>query len=179
MDDCDDNDANINPNTVWYLGVDSDSDGFFGSQITATQCTSPGAGYSTDAPTVDDCDDNDANINPGAAEISGNGIDDDCNAGTPDGTLSIDDDFNMNNVLITPNPFNRNISIKLPLSYNNSEFTIKIYDLNGRLVLDKQYSSISGTINISSLNKLEQAPYLLKVINNKSGASIMKRLIKY
>ncbi|WP_311941946.1 M14 family zinc carboxypeptidase, partial [Hwangdonia seohaensis] len=62
--DCDDNDANINPNTVWYLGVDSDSDGFFGSQLTATQCTSPGAGYSTDAPTVDDCDDNDANINP-------------------------------------------------------------------------------------------------------------------
>ncbi|WP_418603154.1 M14 family zinc carboxypeptidase, partial [Hwangdonia sp.] len=62
--DCDDNNANINPNTVWYLGVDNDSDGFFGSQITATQCTSPGAGYSTDAPTVDDCDDNDANINP-------------------------------------------------------------------------------------------------------------------
>ncbi|MFD0843655.1 M14 family zinc carboxypeptidase, partial [Flaviramulus multivorans] len=34
--DCDDTDANINPNTVWYLGVDSDGDGFFGSQLTAT-----------------------------------------------------------------------------------------------------------------------------------------------
>ncbi|WP_019388872.1 M14 family zinc carboxypeptidase, partial [Algibacter luteus] len=54
--DCDDTDANINPTTVWYLGVDNDSDGYFGSQLTATQCTNPG-GYSTTAPTIDDCDD--------------------------------------------------------------------------------------------------------------------------
>jgi len=46
-DDCDDNDPAINPNTVWYLGVDADADGFFESTTSVTQCASPGDGYST------------------------------------------------------------------------------------------------------------------------------------
>ena len=62
--DCNDNDANINPNTVWYIGVDNDGDTFFGSTSSVTQCASPGAGYSTTAPATPDCNDNDANINP-------------------------------------------------------------------------------------------------------------------
>ena len=61
--DCDDANDAINPNTVWYLAVDNDSDGFFGSQLTATQCTNPG-GYSLVAPTIDDCDDANDAINP-------------------------------------------------------------------------------------------------------------------
>ena len=59
------------------------------------------------------------------------------------------------------------------------EFKIKIFDLNGRLVFNKAYSSINGKINVSDLNKLDQAPYLLKIINNETGVSIIKRLIKY
>ncbi|MFV8227102.1 MopE-related protein, partial [Christiangramia aquimixticola] len=42
--DCDDTDSSINPDTVWYVGVDNDADGFFGSTNSVTQCTSPGAG---------------------------------------------------------------------------------------------------------------------------------------
>ena len=86
--DCDDNDANINPGTIWYL--DADGDNFAVS--TTTQCTSPGAGYTTTALPLTDCDDSDPSINPGANEIVGNGIDDDCNPGTSDSALDIDDD---------------------------------------------------------------------------------------
>ncbi|MCF8274802.1 MAG: fibronectin type III domain-containing protein, partial [Flavobacteriaceae bacterium] len=62
--DCDDSNATINPNTVWYIGVDADSDGFFGSTTSVTQCLSPGAGYALAAQTTDDCDDSNATINP-------------------------------------------------------------------------------------------------------------------
>ena len=62
--DCDDSDASINPDTLWYIGVDADADGYFGSVDSETQCTSPGADYSTAEPATDDCNDSDATINP-------------------------------------------------------------------------------------------------------------------
>ncbi len=74
--DCNDHDATINPNTVWFL--DADNDGYFvGSGI--TQCISPGAGYRNSGIIGSgDCNDANPNIHPGAPETL-NGIDDDCN----------------------------------------------------------------------------------------------------
>jgi hypothetical protein len=78
--DCNDTDAAINPDTVWFIGVDTDGDTFFGSTTSLMQCESPGAGYTTDPATLD-CDDSLAtgsSINPGVLEVLANGIDDDC-----------------------------------------------------------------------------------------------------
>jgi hypothetical protein len=67
--DCNDNDATLNPETVWYRDADGDgyhlSDPFF---ITQPSCTSPGAGYSrtTKGP---DCNDGNAAINPGTVWV--------------------------------------------------------------------------------------------------------------
>ena len=157
---------------VYYM--DADGDGYGNAAITMQGCTVP-AGYATN---YNDCDDTNANINPGVSEILGNGIDDDCNPATLDGALGIDD-FTIENIHITPNPFNTKISIKVPLSYNNSGFNVKVMDLNGRLVFDKKYTSINGAITVTELHHLEQAPYLVKITSTKTGTSIIKRLVKY
>jgi len=63
-------------NDVWYL--DADNDGYY--TATQTACSSPGAGWTSTLPTggSGDCDDNNAAINPGAADDNCNGIDENC-----------------------------------------------------------------------------------------------------
>ena len=58
--DCNDNDPELNPDTVWFL--DADGDGFAAS--TATSCTSPGAFYTRNQLPVSDCDDDDILVHP-------------------------------------------------------------------------------------------------------------------
>ena len=76
--DCDDNDATLNPQTVWYL--DADQDGYAASSV--TQCTIPGQEYTMTESLGNDCDDSDAAVNPGVTEVCGNNIDDDCDGET-------------------------------------------------------------------------------------------------
>ena len=71
-DDCNDADAAINPDTVWY--ADADGDGYGDDFTSITACVQPN-GYVT---VGYDCDDYDAAINPGAVDVVGDGIDSDC-----------------------------------------------------------------------------------------------------
>lgn len=63
--------------------VDADGDGFGSSSLTVEDCNVPEGFVADDT----DCDDTNAAVNPGAAEIQGNGIDDDCSPGTIDNPL--------------------------------------------------------------------------------------------
>jgi hypothetical protein len=88
--DCNDTDAAINPATVWFIGVDTDGDTFFGSTTSLTQCEFPGTGYVIAAPATLDCDDSLAtgsSINPDAIEVPANGIDDDCDGQVDEATV--------------------------------------------------------------------------------------------
>ena len=84
--DCNDGNAAINPNTIWYL--DADNDNYYtGSGV--TQCASPGAGYKMSGLLGgSDCNDNSANIYPGAVEICNN-IDDDCDGQIDEGAQPV------------------------------------------------------------------------------------------
>jgi gliding motility-associated-like protein len=105
--DCNDLNPNINPDaadvcndiddncngaidenllyTIYYVDQDGDN---YGAGISDTLCYNPGAGFSTQ---TDDCNDDDANINPGVVETY-NFIDDDCNGIVDDNFVDTDGD---------------------------------------------------------------------------------------
>lgn len=73
--DCDDTDASAHVFTDWYL--DEDGDTFTDAVVSA--CGNGGlAAYLPSPSTEVDCDDTDEEINPGAVEIVGNCIDENC-----------------------------------------------------------------------------------------------------
>ncbi len=63
---------------------DADGDGYGNPSISIQACAPP-AGY---VPYNSDCNDSNAAVNPGRAEIAGNCIDDDCNLATSDSTTN-------------------------------------------------------------------------------------------
>lgn len=81
--DCDDTNAAINPETLWYEDGDADTYPLQASQI--MQCEEPAGGGIVDFPAgAWDCDDANPAVGPGFLEILENGIDDDCNPATLD-----------------------------------------------------------------------------------------------
>ncbi|MFM7770494.1 MAG: MopE-related protein, partial [Bacteroidota bacterium] len=83
--DCNDLDALINPNTVWYL--DADDDGFYVSSV--TQCLQPAQGYTIAQSILGDCDDSNSSVNSLATEVC-NAIDDDCDSQINEGVVFLD-----------------------------------------------------------------------------------------
>lgn len=77
--DCDDDDATLNPDTVWY--ADTDGDDYGDAATTETQCEQP-AGYVLDDT---DCDDDDDELNPETlwyVDADTDGYGDDSDSGT-------------------------------------------------------------------------------------------------
>ena len=66
-----------------FDSVDNDCDG----QIDEGFTDADGDGYALE---VDDCDDTNPAVNPGATEVPYNGADDDCNPATPDDDIDGD-----------------------------------------------------------------------------------------
>ena len=86
--DCDDTNPTINALNTYYQDIDGD--GFGNPNVTITSCSVP-VGYTLNG---NDCNDNNASIHPGAIDICGDGIDNDCNGiidnvGQPGGCVPV------------------------------------------------------------------------------------------
>ena len=116
----------------------------------------------------------------GVTDISGTANDNDYSTVTNTNSVLNVEDFNIKNAVIQPNPFNDRISIQLPTVFDNDSFEIKLFDLNGRVILNYKSQNVNnGLINIENLNNLKQGVYLIKITNNSDGESNALKLIKY
>ena len=70
----------INASVTYYADVDGD--GYGNSASPVSSCTGMPSGSVANS---SDCNDNNANVNPGMTEVCGNGIDDNCNGSTDEG----------------------------------------------------------------------------------------------
>jgi len=87
-DDCDDGDPAVFPGAEELCNeIDDDCDGSVDEGCPGPDDDADGDGFIDVAAGGDDCDDDDASVNPGAAEVCDDGIDDDC-----DGLIDGEDD---------------------------------------------------------------------------------------
>ncbi|WP_296383872.1 T9SS type A sorting domain-containing protein [Winogradskyella sp.] len=92
------------------------------------------------------------------------------------GSLTVED-FTLDSVEVSPNPFTSLIEIKLSNRFND-DYDINLYDINGRIVLSEVKAVSKSTMTISNLDNLDDALYFVKITNQRNGASITKKIIK-
>lgn len=183
--DCNDSNNQINPNSpeicdnidnncangtdegltfVAYF-TDTDNDGF-GTGTGQIFCQNPGAGFSTVA---GDCNDNNNQVYPGATEIVGNLIDENCDG--VDGYVGLVE-LTTESFKVIPNP--NNGSFKIVLTSANADATISVQDLNGKVISSSKFS---GNEFALELKNATPGIYFIK-IQTENTISMEKMVIK-
>ncbi len=179
-DDCNDNDANINPNasetcngtddncnnetdeglaTQTYY-QDADNDGYGNADVSLDDCEQPN-GYTLDNT---DCDDNNSQVNPGQTEDPDNNIDDDCDGV---GMVSTVDLQREELFTISPNPTQSFVSIE---SNVTGFINARLVNQVGQSVLETSFVLSNNRQNIY-LDNIPAGVYYF-VFNNKNGEHI-------
>ncbi len=137
--DCNDNDATAHKPVTYYK--DNDLDGFGDLNNTITACSStPPAGYVANNR---DCDDNSATVHPGAPEICGNGIDDNCNGQIDEGCSP--DIITVYGRSVSETTAPRNFAVKLSKS-STKTITVDYTTQDITATAGSDYIAQSGTL---------------------------------
>ena len=94
-----------------------------------------------------------------------------------DSTLSNQEFEEIEGVNIYPNPFNKELNIKLPPSYYGKTININILDIRGRLIKSLKKEYLNNAIIIEEFDDFEEGSYFIKITSNLEKI-LFKQLIK-
>ena len=129
------------------LYLDADMDGYF---------------------SIDDCDEADPNINPGAEDIPNNGIDENCDgADFTTSTLEI----NGNSISVSPNP----TTDKVTINYEGENFNVELYTITGQFLSKANVTNGSVNVDLESFNN---GVYIIKLTDISIAQSTAFKIVK-
>ena len=158
-----------------YFYQDYDKDGYGNKAVKKLACAAP-VGYVADST---DCNDKNAAVHPGATEIVGNHIDDNCNGQIDETTGPVtlhNMDLQPQTVLeeklsadVFPNPSTNSFTLTLQ-SNSNKTVSVRIFDAVGKLVEKRNAVSANGNLTLGSSYK--QGLYFVEIIQGSKTVRV-------
>lgn len=142
--------------------LDFDNDGFGDENVFIDTCIgSAPVGFVVN---MEDCDDDNSSIYPGANEISDNGIDEDCNA------IDLYEEFK-----VFPNPFSDEIRIHL-----NTEqvVNVEIFDRMGRRVHSSRQTVSNNYFDLTGLDNMQAGIYYILILDSNEEELAKRTVVK-
>lgn len=180
--DCDDNDPLEFPGQVWYKDFDGD---LFGDGTTQSQCQRPANYYAAvELNGLDtDCNDSDPSINPDAAEVCGDGIDNNCDGNVDEGCGPPPDCDGTNLVInnITQNEYRADNEIDSDALADNGQSIL--FAAGNNIELDPGFEVEAGTEFLAEIAPCnnnfdsptgEESGSILRIIDEESITTLQE-----